>query len=119
MRSILANYETANFSELLGLLLEHRVPYPTALVLAAESTGDARLTRGARQLAEAIARGESAAAALRSIERGTFLPMMRWVLATGQEQGSLVAALREPRRRVPQASPLSGGKAGGVLADDS
>ena len=40
MRSILANYETANFSELLGLLLEHQVPYPAALVLAAESTGN-------------------------------------------------------------------------------
>jgi type II secretory pathway component PulF len=93
MRSILANYETANFSELLGLLLEHRVPYPSALVLAAESTGDARLTRGARQIAEAIARGESAAVALGKIDRRTFLPMLRWVLATGQEQGSLVAAL--------------------------
>ena len=31
MKSILANYETANFSELLGLLLEHRVPYPRRL----------------------------------------------------------------------------------------
>lgn len=94
MRSILANYETANFSELLGLLLEHRVPYPSAIVLAAESTGDARLSRGARQLAEAISRGDSAAAALETIDRRTFLPMMRWVLATGQEQGSLVVALR-------------------------
>ena len=94
MRSILANYETANFAELLGLLLEHRVPYPSALVLAAESTGDARLTRAARQLADAIARGESPASALGKIDRGTFLPMMRWVLATGQEQGSLVAALQ-------------------------
>jgi type II secretory pathway component PulF len=93
MRSILANYETANFAELLGLLLEHRVPYPSAIVLAAESTGDTRLTRGASQLAEAIARGESPAAGLAKVERGTFLPMMRWVLATGQEQGSLVAAL--------------------------
>ena len=45
MKSILANYETANFSELLALLLEHRVPYPSALVLAAEATGNPRLTR--------------------------------------------------------------------------
>ena len=94
MRSILANYETANFSELLGLLLDHNVPYPSALILAADATGDARLCRGARQLAEAIARGESAASALGTVDRKTFLPMMRWVLATGQEQGSLVAALR-------------------------
>ena len=60
MKSILANYETANFSELLALLLEHHVAYPSALVLAAESTGNPRLTRGARQLAEAVTRGEPA-----------------------------------------------------------
>jgi type II secretory pathway component PulF len=112
MRSILANYETANFAELLGLLLEHRVPYPTAIVLAAQSTGDARLTRGAGQLAEAVARGESTAAALAKIDRGTFLPMMRWVLATGQEQGSLVAALHNladvyRKRATYQADKLS------------
>jgi type II secretory pathway component PulF len=94
MKSMLASYETANFSELLGLLLDHSVPYPSALILAADATGDARLCRGARQLAEAIARGESAASALGAVDRKTFLPMMRWVLATGQEQGSMVAALR-------------------------
>ena len=43
MRSILANYETANFCELLALLLEHHVTYPEALKLAAESTGNSRL----------------------------------------------------------------------------
>ena len=93
MKSILANYETANFSELLALLLEHGVAYPPALVLAAESTGNPRLTLGARQLAEAITRGERAAPALRTVEDRAFLPMLRWVLATGQQQGSLVAAL--------------------------
>jgi type II secretory pathway component PulF len=93
MKSILANYETANYSELLGLLLKHKVPYASALVLAAESTGNARLTAGASQLAAAMGRGESMAAALGSIDRGTFLPMMRWVLATGEQQGSLVTAL--------------------------
>ena len=86
MRSILANYETANFSELLALLLEHRVPYPSALVLAAESTGDPRLTRGARQLAEAVARGEPPRRRWRRLDRRTFLPMLRWVLATGRSR---------------------------------
>jgi len=93
MKSILTNYETANFSELLALLLEHSVAYPSALVLAAESTGNPRLARGARQLAEAVTRGEGTAAALGTVEERTFLPMLRWVLATGQQQGSLVAAL--------------------------
>ena len=94
MRSILANYETANFCELLALLLEHQVTYPEALMLAAESTGNSRLVRGARVLAEAISRGQAVPEALATIDRKTFLPMLRWVLATGQEQGSLSARLR-------------------------
>ncbi len=93
MRSLLADFETANFSELLGLLLQHDVTYPSALVLAAESTGDQRLTEGASQMARAIERGEPAAQALETVDKKTFLPMLRWVLATGQEQGSLVTAL--------------------------
>ena len=94
MRSILANYETANFAELLALLLEHRVPYPAALNLAAESTGDRRLIGRVGQMAAAVERGESPATALEAIDRRTFLPMLRWVLATGQEQGSTVGALK-------------------------
>ena len=94
MRSILANYETSSFADLLALLLEHQVTLPKALELAAQSTGNERLTRGARALADAISRGEPMAAALSRIDRKTFLPMLHWVLATGQEQGSLVGALR-------------------------
>ncbi len=45
------------------------------------------------KLAEAIKRGEPAGTALSTIDQQNFLPMLRWVLATGQEQGSLVAAL--------------------------
>jgi type II secretory pathway component PulF len=93
MRSLLVDYETANFSELLALLLEHQVAYPSALILAAEATGNEKLKLGATQVAEAIKRGEPAGEALGTIDRQNFLPMLRWVLATGQEQGSLVAAL--------------------------
>jgi general secretion pathway protein F len=67
MNSILASYETANFAELLALLLEHQVTYPDSLVLAADSTGNTRMIRAARGLAEAVNRGESVAAALESI----------------------------------------------------
>ncbi|MGO9465360.1 MAG: type II secretion system F family protein [Isosphaeraceae bacterium] len=93
MNSLLNDYETANFAELLALLLEHHVAYPRALVLAAESTGNRRLVAGARQLSEAITRGEPVKAALASADRRSILPMLRWVLASGQEQGSLVTAL--------------------------
>jgi general secretion pathway protein F len=93
MKSLLADYEAAGFCELLALLLEHQVPYPSALVLAAESSGDPRMVRGAHQLAEAVTHGESAGTALERVDRTAFLPMLRWVLATGQTQGSLVGAL--------------------------
>ncbi len=93
MRSLLADYEAANFSELLALLLEHQVPYHSALVLAAESSGDPQLVRGARAVAEALQRGDRPATAMETVGRDAFLPMLRWVLATGQAQGSLVAAL--------------------------
>jgi general secretion pathway protein F len=93
MKSILASYETASFAELLALLLEHQVTYPESLVLAAESTGNPRMMRAARELAAAITRGLAPATALETIDRRAFLPMLRWVLATGQAQGSLVSAL--------------------------
>jgi len=93
MKSILANYETASFSELLALLLQHNVAYPTALILAAESTGNRRLTQGARRLAEGVTRGEPVTTALATLDRRAFLPMLRWVLAVGQQQGSIVTSL--------------------------
>ncbi len=64
MGSLAADYEAANFAELLALLLEHRVPYPSALVLAGDATGAPALAGGARRAAEAMARGEPAAAAI-------------------------------------------------------
>jgi type II secretory pathway component PulF len=95
MRSLLIDVESANFSELLALLLEHQVPYPSALVLAADSSGDPRLSRGSRSLAEALSRGESSSVGIQHVALGTFPPMLRWVLASGQVQGSLVESLRE------------------------
>ena len=94
MKSILANYETANFSELLGLLLEHRVPYPSALDSRRGVDRRRAANPGCASIGRGDSRGESAAAALATIDRRTFLPILRWVLATGQEQGSLVTALR-------------------------
>jgi general secretion pathway protein F len=90
----MSDYETANFCELLALLLDHQVAYPRAMVLAAESTGDTRLIAGIRGLADAVTRGEPVKAALAGIDRRAILPMVRWVLASGQDQGSLVAGLQ-------------------------
>lgn len=94
MRSMLSDYESAGFAELLALLLEHRVPYPRAVTLAAEATGNAAMIRGARQLAVAVERGEPAGKALGGLSPKAFRPLLRWTLAAGQEQGSLPLSLR-------------------------
>ena len=93
MGRLLADFEAANFAELLALLLEHRVPYPSALVLAAEAAGAPRLADGAGRVAEAIRSGAPVGAAVEAAGRGAFPPMLRWTLAVGQAQGSLGSAL--------------------------
>src|SRR5262249_55545373 len=45
------------------------------------------------KLAESLVRGESAGTAFEKVDRAAFLPMLRWVLATGEAQGSLVRGL--------------------------
>lgn len=94
MGRLLADYEAANFADLLALLLEHRVPYPSAMVLAAEAAAAPRLADGARRFAEAIGRGAPARSAIDAAGPDAFPPMLRWTLAAEQSQGSLVDALR-------------------------
>jgi general secretion pathway protein F len=93
MRSMLANFEAANFADLLALLLEHRVPFPEALVLSAEASGDPAVIRAGRALAAEVEHGASPGDAVQG--RVPFPPLLRWLLATGTRQGDLVGALRQ------------------------
>jgi type II secretory pathway component PulF len=106
MRSLLAATEAANFADLLALLIEHQVPFPDGVVLAAEASGDRALVATARDLAEASRRGEPLAQGMRG--PSALPPLLRWLIATGQQQGMLVAALRHAaqvyrRRAIDQA----------------
>lgn len=94
MRSLVRDYQSAGFAELLALLLENRVAYPRAVALAAEATGDRRMIADARTLAEGLERGESTRTALAADSFRNVSPMLRWVLAYGQTEGSVVHALR-------------------------
>jgi general secretion pathway protein F len=91
---LLADYESAGFADMLALLLEHRVPYPQAITLAADATGDPSMARGARTVAAEVERGRSPAEAVRDVPPGTFRPLLRWALTAGPETGVLVDALR-------------------------
>ena len=108
MRSLLVDYETANFSELLALLLEHHVVYPSALILASEATGNEKLKRGAAQVAEAVKRGEPAVTALSTIDDAELSPDV--ALGPGDRAGARVPGRGsvQPRRALPQACQLPG-----------
>jgi general secretion pathway protein F len=94
MKSLLSDYEAAGFADLMALLVEHGVAYPAAVKLAAESTGNAAMSRGASQLATAVEQGEPPATAVRHIAQGAFPPLLRWALAAGKEQAPLVEVMR-------------------------
>ena len=95
MKSILANYETANFAELLALLLEYQVTYPKALVLASQSTGNSRIARGAAS--RSPRRSAAASRPTRRWQRSTgarFCRCCAGFLQRATKQGSLSGALR-------------------------
>jgi general secretion pathway protein F len=91
MDKLQRNYEAANFADLLGLLIEHGVPYPEALGLAAEATGDRAIVRLGRELAAAVERGDAPSAPSGSSR--TLPPLLLWALSTGQQQVALATSL--------------------------
>lgn len=86
------HFRHANFSDLLALMIEHGVPLPEGLRLAAAATGDAKLQRAGSALADAIERGELVTTDRR--RRYGFPPFLFWVLSTGQSGDGLVRLLR-------------------------
>ncbi len=97
MGPMMRGYEAAGFADLLALLVEHRVPYPEALTLAGEASGDPSLSRSSRELAGAVGRGLSPAEALKG--RDAFPPLLRWLLATAPGRDDLPAMLRRMAAR--------------------
>jgi general secretion pathway protein F len=92
MKTILDCTEAANFADLMALLLEHLVPFDEAVILAADASGDRALRAAAEGLALASKRGESLSQCLG--KPSALPPLLRWMMATGQRQGTLVSALR-------------------------
>jgi general secretion pathway protein F len=92
-RLLLKDYESANFSGLLALLVENGVTLPEALTLAGEASGDPRLVRETATLAEALRRGESVREAT-SRSGPAITPLVRWAISAGSSQGPLAEILR-------------------------
>ncbi len=93
MSSLIVQFEAANFAQLLGILMEHGVPFPEALRLASKASGDTQLARAGGQLAEAASRGDLGSQ--NSPQPQGVPPMLRWLLANGWRQSSLPTSLRQ------------------------
>lgn len=86
---MVSSAKAAMYADLLALLLENRVPLSEAMELAGEASGESRLRTGSRRAAEAVRSGAGPG------EIGEGLPpMLRWILSTGGEDGTLSASLR-------------------------
>jgi general secretion pathway protein F len=85
-------FQSANFADLLALLVEHDVPLGEAMRLSADATGNAALRNGARQLAATIERGNFGSPGGRF--RYGLPPFLFWVLTRGQQNGGLPRLLR-------------------------
>jgi type II secretory pathway component PulF len=102
---MLLESQAASLAEMLALLVEHQMPMPDALALAADATGDKQLIASARQLAAEIsAGGQSANQPIVAVDKrsghkrlpaGSIPPLLHWLIVAGASQPNLAAVLRQ------------------------
>lgn len=106
IRQSLLDGRMATFAEVLGLLDEHHVPLPEAIVLAADASGDRQLGTASRSIAERLARGETFTR--REQLPSAFPPLLGWSVAGGMERLALRRTLATSaemyRRRAVEAT---------------
>lgn len=84
----------ATFADTLALLVDHGNPFDQAVVLAADASGDRRLSQAARQMQERLQAGGRGAAAVAA--PSGFPPLLGWLLVqAGNMPSTLVTALRD------------------------
>jgi type II secretory pathway component PulF len=83
----------AQFTELLALQVEQDCPLARAFVFAADATDDRCWQREARLVSEDLIRGTTLAVALG--QANSMPPLVRWMLASGESQGTLALTLRQ------------------------
>ena len=98
----------AQFVELLRLQVSHGLPLEKALRRAGDATDDRRLRAAVAQVGAELQRGSSLADALPRAK--SLPPLMRWMLATSEQQGTLIETLQllaeSYRRRAIQRATL-------------
>ncbi len=100
VRNLLHAGRLATFADVLAALVEHQVPLPEAIGLAADASGDRRLRESGRQLAERLRRGETFAGVTALAGAP---PVLNWLLMNTASQDrwreSLRRAAESYRRR--------------------
>lgn len=92
VRRVSKLYQSSRFADLLALLLEHDVPLPEAIVLAAETSGDPAMRMAAHRVADATVRGFALPSGVPS--SSGFSPFLHWLITRREEQKGLVTSLR-------------------------
>jgi general secretion pathway protein F len=89
---VTADQRCVSLAELLALLVEHEVPLHEGLRLAAQASGDRKLTSAVQQMANAAEQGQSLTQDAQAAKQ--LPPFLRWALTTPTEAGSLARTLR-------------------------
>ena len=92
LKSIVECWHWSNFCDLLATLLEHQVPLPTAMNLAADATGNTRIHDHMKMIAEEMQSGRSISESLR--QRVGIPAYLRWSLGAARNPAALVSSLR-------------------------
>jgi type II secretory pathway component PulF len=91
--SLIRSARLGAFTDLLGILIDQKVPLPEALSLAAETSSDPLLAEGAKLVERDIRQGVPFGAAL---ETQRLVPrLVVWMVGFGERQGDLGKALRQ------------------------
>lgn len=83
----------SGFAELLGILVEQKVPLPEALRLAAETSSDPLVHEGGKQIEKDLRQGTPFGTALK--QQRLVPDLVVWMIAFGEKQGTLGASLKQ------------------------
>lgn len=92
LRSVIVLWHWANFCELLATLLDHHVPLPSAINLAADATGNSAIHEEMSGVSSELSTGKSMAECLR--HRTKIPPYLRWSLGSAKHPEAFQCALR-------------------------
>ncbi len=104
VRGLLMNVQAASLADVLALLLEQGIPLHEAVLLAADVTGDGPTRTAAEALSQANLRGQTT-----QPETGRWsglTPFLNWLIASGQNERTLVPLVRHTGVIYRQRKPL-------------